>query len=338
LNSTVKNNGKEHKIFSANADNFLPMALEVFNRQYTHNPVYRQYCQLVHCKPDDVHTLESIPFLPISFFKSHMVKTGSYEAEQCFESSGTTQTTPSRHYVKDAALYRQSFETAFEKFYGQPQNWCIIGLLPSYIEKGNSSLVYMADQLIKKSNHPLSNFYLYDVEKLYKTLIHNEILKHPTLLLGVTYALLDFATAYPMQLRNTIIMETGGMKGRKEELTRMQVHKTLQQQLGVDVIHAEYGMTELMSQAYSKGNGFFHCPPWMKVLLRSDDDPFSTTLPPAKDAAAKDGLINVIDLANIHSCSFIATEDRGRLYPGGIFEVLGRADNSEIRGCSLLAV
>jgi hypothetical protein len=338
LNSTVKNNGPGHKIFSATAQSFLPMALETFQFQYRHNPVYQQYCNLVHCDAAAVNTLEQVPFLPISFFKTHIVKTGSFEAELCFESSGTTKTIPSRHYVKDAALYRQSFETAFEKFYGQPHNWCIIGLLPSYIENGNSSLVYMVDQLIKKSSHPLSNFYLYDTVQLHNILMHNEILRQPTLLIGVTYALLDFAAAYPMQLRHTTVMETGGMKGRKEELTRMQVHEALQKQLGLPVIHAEYGMTELLSQAYSKGNGFFHCPPWMKILLRSDDDPFLVTLPPAKKDAAKDGLINVIDLANIHSCSFIATDDRGRLFPGGTFEVLGRADNSEIRGCSLLAV
>ncbi len=338
MNSTVKNNGPGHKIFSATAQSFLPLALEIFQFQYEYNPVYQQYCRLVHCDAAAVNTLEQIPFLPISLFKTHTIKTGSFDTELCFESSGTTATTPSRHYVKDAALYRQSFETAFEKFYGQPQNWCIIGLLPSYIENGRSSLVYMVDRLIKKSNHPLGNFYLYDTEQLHKILMHNEILRQPTLLIGVTYALLDFAAAYPMQLRYTTVMETGGMKGRKEELTRMQVHETLQQQLGLPVIHSEYGMTELLSQAYSKGNGFFHCPPWMKVVLRSDDDPFSVMLQPAKEEKVKDGLINIIDLCNIHSCSFIATEDRGRLLPGGVFEVLGRADNSEMRGCSLLAV
>jgi Acyl-protein synthetase, LuxE len=338
LNSTVKNNGPGDKIFSASANSFLPLALEMFQFQYQHNPVYQQYCRLVRCNAANVNTLEQIPFMPVSFFKTHVIKTGSFEAELCFESSGTTKTTASRHHVKHAALYHQSFETAFERFYGQPQNWCIIGLLPSYIENGNSSLVYMVDQLIKKSTHSLSNFYLYDTVQLHKILMHNEILRQPTLLIGVTYALLDFAAAYPMQLRNTTVMETGGMKGRKVELTRMQVHEILQEQLGLPVIHSEYGMTELLSQAYSKGNGFFHCPPWMKVLLRNDDDPFSAVLPPAREEPAKDGLINIIDLANIHSCSFIATEDRGRLYPGGTFEVLGRADNSEIRGCSLLAV
>jgi hypothetical protein len=338
LNSTVKNNGQEHKIFSATAQSFLPTALETFQFQYQNNPVYQQYCNLIHCDPTTVNTLESIPFLPISFFKTHEIKTTVFETALCFESSGTTQTVPSRHYVRDAALYLQSFETAFEKFYGQPGNWCIIGLLPSYLENGHSSLVYMVDQLIKKSGHPLSNFYLHDFEQLHKILMHNEILRQPTLLIGVTYALLDFATACPMRLRNTTVMETGGMKGRREELTRMQVHETLQQQLGLPVVHSEYGMTELLSQAYSKGNGFFHCPPWMKVLLRSEDNPFTVALPPAKEEKAKDGLINIIDLANIYSCSFIATEDRGRLFPGGTFEVLGRADNSEMRGCSLLAV
>jgi phenylacetate-coenzyme A ligase PaaK-like adenylate-forming protein len=338
LNSTVKNTGPGNKIFAATAQNFLPLALELFQFQYENNPVYQQYCRLVHCNPAAVNALEDIPFLPISFFKTHEVKTGAFDAGLIFESSGTTQTVNSRHHVKDAAVYQQSFETAFEKFYGPPQDWCIIGLLPSYIEKGNSSLVYMVDHLVKKSKHPLSNFYLYDTGQLHKILMHNEILKQPTLLIGVTYALLDFAAAYPMKLRSTTIMETGGMKGRRQELTRMQVHETLQQQLGVPVIHSEYGMTELLSQAYSKGNGFFHCPAWMKVLLRSEDDPFAVSLPPHRDEAAKDGLINIIDLANMHSCCFIATDDRGRLFPGGTFEVLGRADNSEMRGCSLLAV
>jgi hypothetical protein len=338
LNSSVKNTGPGNKIFAATAQNFLSLALEQFQFQYQHNLVYQQYCQLVHCNPAAVNALEDIPFLPISFFKTHTIKTDIFEPELVFESSGTTQAATSRHFVKDAALYSQSFETAFEKFYGQPQHWCIIGLLPSYIEKGNSSLVYMVDRLIKKSGHPLSDFYLYDTAQLHKILMHNEILKQPTLLIGVTYALLDFAAAFPMTLRCTTIMETGGMKGRREELTRMQVHETLQQQLGLPVIHSEYGMTELLSQAYSKGNGFFHCPPWMKVLLRSEDDPFSVHLPPRREEAAKDGLINIIDLANMHSCSFIAAEDRGRLYPGGTFEVLGRADNSDVRGCSLLAV
>jgi hypothetical protein len=238
--------------------------------------------------------------------------------------------------VNDIELYRKSFTKSFEKFYGAPKDKCILGLLPSYLQRKNSSLVLMTDELIKAGNNLLSGFYLYDYEKLHRTILHNELLKLPTLLIGVTYALLDFAEAYPMQLRHTIIMETGGMKGRREEMTRVAVHASLQKQLGISLVHSEYGMTELLSQAYSKGDGIFHCPGWMKILLRDEDDPFHIIT--AKDAEKKSqtGLINIIDLANIHSCSFIATDDIGKLHPNESFEVLGRSDSSDVRGCSLM--
>jgi phenylacetate-coenzyme A ligase PaaK-like adenylate-forming protein len=338
LKHPVKNIDLEKRIFAAPADNFTALAIEVFQFQYHNNDVYRKYCDLLKITADEVEVLQKIPFLPISFFKSHAVKSTSFEPTTVFESSGTTATVNSRHLVKDILLYKKSFTTGFEQFYGPTGNKCILGLLPSYLERNNSSLVFMVDELIRQSNHTLSGFYLYDFDKLHSTLLHNELLKQPTLLIGVSYALLDFAEKYPMQLRNTIVMETGGMKGRREELTRQEVHQRLQKQLGVTLVHSEYGMTELLSQAYSKGDGIFHCPSWMKVLVREEDDPFSIYPDTAVKEKAITGALNIIDLANIYSCSFIATDDACRLYSNGSFEVMGRIDNSDIRGCSLMAI
>jgi hypothetical protein len=328
----------EKRIFAASADNFNELAIEVFNYQYQNNKIYRQYCNALHVDGNATNTVEKIPFLPISFFKTHTVKTGQFENDIVFESSGTTETIPGKHFVKDINLYQKSFTTCFEKFYGSPKNKCILGLLPSYLERKNSSLVRMTDELIQASNNPLSGFYLYDHAKLHSTILHNELLKLPTLLIGVTYALLDFAEVYPMQLRHTIVMETGGMKGRREEMTRQEVHTVLQKQLGLSLVHSEYGMTELLSQAYSKGDGIFHCPDWMKILLRDEDDPFHIITAANAQNKSQTGLINIIDLANIHSCSFIATDDIGKLHANESFEVLGRADSSDVRGCSLLAL
>jgi len=336
LKHPVKNNDLSERLFAASPDNFNELAIEMFQFQYQNNTLYRHYCDSLKIRVDAIDILEKIPFLPISFFKTHTVTTTEFEAETVFESSGTTQTVNSRHYLKDAAIYRKSFLACFGKYYGLPNHKCILGLLPSYLERKNSSLVMMTDELIKASDNDLSGFYLYDHEKLHRTLIHNEILKSPTLLIGVTYALLDFAEKYPMQLRNTIVMETGGMKGRREELTRQQVHEQLQKQLGVSLVHSEYGMTELLSQAYSKGDGIFHCPGWMKVLVRDGDDPFHVrTAADVKDKPLP-GVLNIIDLANIYSCAFIATDDIGRLHANDSFEVLGRMDTSDIRGCSLM--
>jgi Acyl-protein synthetase, LuxE len=338
LKQPVKNIDLEQELFAASPDNFNRLALAVFRFQYDHNTLYRQYCDAVRADITGINSIEKIPFLPIQFFKTHRVTTSDFDAELVFESSGTTGSSNSRHFVKDGALYKKSFVETFQHFYGHPSSKCILGLLPSYLEKGHSSLVYMVNELINQSGQQLSGFYLYDFEKLHTTLLHNEILKQPTLLFGVTYALLDFAEKYPVQLRNTVIIETGGMKGRREELTRQQVHEQLQSLLGVHLVHSEYGMTELLSQAYSKGDGIFHCPAWMKVLIREEDDPFAVTAPAGLHHTAKNGGINIIDLANLYSCSFIATEDMGRLYSNGSFEVLGRLDNSAIRGCSLLAL
>jgi hypothetical protein len=319
------------KIFNLQAAEFEQTALQTFVYQYNHNTIYAQYANAVGRPPQKCCSLTDIPFLPIRFFKSHKVVSGNFEPEAIFESSGTTQTINSRHYVKSMAVYKQSFLQVFKQFYGTVTDWCIIGLLPSYLERSNSSLVVMADELIKQSQHADSGFYLYEHEKLFQTLQTLEAKKQKTLLIGVTFGLLDFAEAYQLNLKLTIVMETGGMKGRREEWTRQQVHDFLKAKLGVSSVHSEYGMTELLSQAYSDGDGIFYCPPWMKVLLREDDDPL-------RIANNGSGIINVIDLANIYSCSFIATDDAGKLQPKEGFEVIGRTDNSDLRGCSLLAI
>ncbi len=279
--------------------------------------------------PANTKTPADIPSLPISFFKTHEVITTQFEPQTVFESSGTTQTVQSKHWVKDIELYRQSFMKAFELFYGKIEDWCILGLLPSYLERQHSSLVMMVDEMIKLSGHADSGFYLYEHEKLSQTLQKLEGLGQKTLLIGVTFGLLGFAASFPQKLQHTVVMETGGMKGRRKELTSAEVHRQLMDGLGVTAIHSEYGMTELLSQAYSKGEGRFVCPPWMRVLVRDEEDPLLVK-------ASGRGILQVIDLANIYSCCFIATEDVGIVYEDGNFEVWGRLDNSDIRGCSLM--
>ena len=318
-----------YKIFTVTESGFRQLALEIFHFQYKANSVYNSYVNALGKTPSDVDEIEKIPFLPISFFKTDEIKTGRFNAEVIFKSSGTTQAINSQHHVKDVSIYTQSFTTAFKKIYGDLQEWCVLGLLPSYLEKGDSSLVYMVNDLIKQSHHLQSGFYLYDLEKLKETLFSLERANQKTLLIGVTYALLDFAEKFPISLMNTFIMETGGMKGRREELTRMEVHDQLKKAFGKTEIHSEYGMTELLSQAYAKKEGRFRCPTWMKVLIRDDEDPLSIQ---HSGPGVVSGAINIIDLANVHSCSFIATDDVGKLYPGKSFEVLGRMDGSDLRG------
>ncbi len=319
----------ENSLFQTDPGHFTQNALELFHFQYGNNLLYRSYVDALHVKPELVTQLNQVPFLPVGFFKSHEVKTTGFEPELVFESSGTTQTTNSRHLVKKSSLYIESFTRGFEFFYGPVQNWCVIGLLPSYLERRGSSLVMMVDEWIRKSKHPESGFYLYEFEKLHQLLQSLEQRRQPVLLIGVTFALLDFAEQFPMQLQHTIVMETGGMKGRREELTREEVHQHLKSRLGLNAVHSEYGMTELLSQAYSKGEGIFTPVPWMKLLVRNEDDP--------KDVREQGrGIINVIDLANIYSCAFIATDDAGAVYPDGRFEIQGRIDYSDLRGCSLL--
>lgn len=316
-----------------NKDGFEPLALDIFRFQYLVNPVYQSYCDVLKINVNAVSRISGIPFLPVSFFKTHNVTTSVYSiTETFFESSGTTGMQASRHQVPDITIYEQSFRQTFEQFYGPVQDYCIIGLLPSYLERQRSSLVYMVNDLIERSGHSKSGFYLYEFERLSDTIAALETAGQKTILFGVTYALLDFAEIYPMPLRHTVIIETGGMKGRKKELLREEVHGPLKKSFSLNGIQSEYGMTELLSQAYAFENGRFRTPPWMRILIREEDDPFAVS------QHAKTGGINIIDLANIWSCAFIATEDVGRLHQDGSFEVLGRLDNAEIRGCSLLAI
>ena len=335
MNQPVKNIIKSDDIFSVKAAEFNSLSLQVFRFQYQQNLVYQQFCKTLGTDVESIEHIRQIPFLPISFFKTHAITTTAFEPEIIFESSGTTQMTRSLHRVKAINIYQESFNKTFRLFYGDPAEWCIIALLPGYMERSNSSLVMMADQLIKQTSHPKSGFYLDEFEKLQEVLNDLESRQQKTLLLGVTFALLDFAEKYPMPLGSTTIMETGGMKGRREELTREQVHEILCRQFKVTHIHSEYGMTELLSQAYSTGDGIFRCPPWMKILLREEDDPLAVN---TAGATITRGAVNIIDLANIYSCSFIASDDAGKLYPDESFEILGRLDNSDIRGCSLLAL
>lgn len=322
------------KILNGGAADFGIAALDLFRYQYAGNALYRQYCDMLHVDAATVTSVTHIPFLPITFFKSQAVLTAPATAAAAaivFESSGTTGETPSRHYVHDKAVYEQSLLAGFREYYGDPAGYTILALLPSYLERSNASLVYMARTLMQVSNHAENGFYINEWEQLHHTLQALEAAGRKTLLLGVTFALIDFAEAYPMQLHHTIVMETGGMKGRKAEMTRDEVHDLLKKQSGLPAIHSEYGMTELLSQAYSAGKGVFRSTATMQVLVRDINDPLDVS-------TSGSGAINVIDLANIHSCAFIATEDMGIVAADGTFRVLGRMDHSALRGCSLMAV
>lgn len=321
------------RIFAiSNAQQFNDVALEIFHYQYGQNSVYRQFVDGLGVNVDDIQSFDRIPFLPIGFFKTHRVVTGIFDEEMVFESSGTTGATMSRHFVADFSLYEESFTRTWNLFFGDISQYNIFALLPSYLEKQNSSLVYMVDRLMWKSDHTYGGFYLHDLEKLAAEIQSVLSDTKKVMLLGVTYALLELAEKFPMPLPGALVVETGGMKGRREEITRSELHQTLKNAFGVPTIHSEYGMTELLSQAWSKGYGLFTCPPWMKVLISDTNDPLSL-LPEGRT-----GGINIIDLTNVHSCSFIATQDLGKLNFGGQFEVLGRFDSSDIRGCSLLTV
>ena len=324
----------EEMVFAINNEkSFETIALNVYRYQFNNNPIYGRYSTILGKTPEVVTNLGQIPFLPISFFKTHKIVTTVFEPELIFQSSGTTGLNSSFHYLKTRRIYENSFNRCFELFYGKIEQYAILGLLPSYLEKGNSSLVYMVNSLIEKSNHSESGFYLYDLENLFQTLERLKKDKKKAILFGVTYALLEFAEKYPGNFDNLIIIETGGMKGRGRELTRQELNAELRRSFGVTNIHSEYGMTELLSQAYSI-DGIFQSPPWMKILVRDETDPLSVKA----SGQTISGAINVIDLANIYSCSFIATEDVGRLYVNGNFEVMGRMDNTDIRGCSLLTL
>ncbi len=319
------------EIFSIKTvEQFNELALQAFNCQYNNVEVYADYCRYLGVALSKVEHYTQIPFLPVSFFKTHNIIINNSEPEIVFTSSGTTGTVTSKHPVSDVSIYQQSFTTAFKQFYGNPENYCILALLPSYLERTGSSLVYMAEHLIKQSKYSESGFYLNNYEELRDILVTLEQRGVKIILLGVTYALLELAEKFPVPLNNCIVMETGGMKGRRKEIIRNELHDILKKGLGVKHIHSEYGMTELLSQAYSKGNGVFNTPPWMKIIIRDSYDPFSLV------NNGRSGAINIIDLANINSCSFIETSDLGKINPDNSFSILGRFDNSDIRGCNLM--
>ena len=314
------------------ADDFLHHALRIFKFQYTNNPVYKAFCSYLNTDPNAVQTLEQIPFLPIEFFKSKSVLSSTDAAEITFTSSGTTGSETSKHHVTDLSLYEESYLKAFNHFYGDIKDYCVLALLPSYLERTGSSLIYMADDLIKKSKHPKSGFFLNEYQQLYKLLVELQKTDTKILIIGVSFALLEFTEQYQLDLKNAVVMETGGMKGRRKEIVRQELHELLSKGFGVPHIHSEYGMTELLSQAYSKGNGVFDYPSWMKILVRDTEDPLTYL------KNGKSGGINVIDLANINSCSFIATQDLGKINHDGTFEIIGRFDNSDVRGCNLMVL
>lgn len=320
-------------IFSiASEDEFQSKALEVFKFQFENNKVYRSFCDLLYKHPSDVIVVEDIPFLPIQFFKSHEILSSTSSVTTTFSSSGTTGSVTSKHNVTDIGLYETSFRKAFEQFYGAIEDYVILALLPSYLERQGSSLIYMVDDMIQHSQHPQSGFYLNDTAALQSNLVALDAAGKKVLLIGVSFALLDLIEQHQFNLNHTIIMETGGMKGRRKELVREALHDQLQKGFGVDAIHSEYGMTELLSQAYSKGKGIFECPNWMRIITRDPED--ALTL----QTTGKTGGINVIDLANVNSCSFIATQDLGRVHDRGRFEIIGRFDASDIRGCNLMVL
>ena len=316
----------------ANDNDFKRKCLDVFRHQAEFNSVYREFIDLLGRSPRGISEIEDIPFLPIEFFKTRSVLSSKEKVIKTFTSSGTTGSVPSRHMITDLSLYEQSFTRGFEYFYGSPEKYTILALLPSYLERGGSSLVYMADRLIQMSRSEASGFYLNELDELAEVLEGLDRSGKTVLLLGVSYALLDLVERKKFKLGNSIVMETGGMKGRRKEMVREELHDRLKKGFGVDHIHSEYGMTELLSQAYSRGNGLFHCPPWMKIMVRDTEDPFHYL------GLNKTGGINIIDLANLNSCSFIATQDLGRMHGDGSFEIVGRFDHSDIRGCNLMAV
>ena len=320
------------KLFTiASEDDFNTLALDVFRFQLENNAVYSHFVKSLKTDPSTISHYSAIPFLPIEFFKTQQVVCGKVSPDDVvFSSSGTTGQITSRHYVRDPGLYRESFLKGFELFYGDVRNYCILALLPSYLERSGSSLVYMFDELIRHSQHPASGFYLHNRDELVEAINKEQQNNQHILLLGVTYALLDLAEEGLVLSDRVTVMETGGMKGRRKEMIKEEVHAILKAQFGISAIHSEYGMTELLSQAYSRKDGLFECPPWMRVLVRDANDPFSYVRP------GRGGGINVIDLANLYSCSFIETKDLGKLHEHNRFEILGRFDNSDLRGCNLM--
>jgi phenylacetate-coenzyme A ligase PaaK-like adenylate-forming protein len=311
---------------------FQDIVLEIFNYQFDNNPVYNDFAKQLGTNRNAIHLVTDIPFIPVELFKIHKIVTGSEPAAIVFESSGTTGTAVSKHFVVDPDLYEESLLRTFRLFYGEPSDYFIAALLPSVTDRKNSSLAYMIDKLIKRSSNPLSGFYLNNTGEMVSLIKKGRSENLKIILISVSFSLIDFAEKYSPDLSGVIVMETGGMKGRRKEMTREGLHSVLKKKLNLSAIHSEYGMTELLSQAYSRGEGIFYSPPWMKILIRDPQDPLTLITEPGRT-----GGINIIDLANIYSCSFIATDDLGRLNEDGGFEVLGRFDNSDIRGCNLLS-
>ena len=315
-----------------NSEQFTKAALDVFKHQFKNNKVYRSFCDLINKHPSDVTKITQIPFLPIQFFKMREVLSSTEKVQEIFTSSGTTGSITSKHFVTDINLYKESYVNGFTHFYGNIEDYVVLALLPNYLERNGSSLVFMVDDLIAKSKNAESGFYLNNLDELAQKLINLDKNGQKILLIGVSFALLDLIEKHQFKLKNTIIMETGGMKGRRKELIRNELHQLLQDGFGVPEIHSEYGMTELLSQGYSKGNGIFETPPWMRVLTRDTEDALTIL------AKEKAGGINIIDLANYNSCSFIATQDLGKVHENDTFEIIGRFDNSDIRGCNLMVL
>lgn len=311
---------------------FNQTCLDIFQLQYQTIAVYQRFVDALNVKPEQVKHYLQIPFLPISFFKTHAIIEDEAFADVVFTSSGTTGTVNSKHFVQDVYIYEQSYRNAFARFYGDIESTCVLALLPNYLERGGSSLIYMVEDLIKLSKNTNSGFFLNEHAQLKETLVQLQQSKTKTILIGVTYALLDFVEHFTINFPELVVMETGGMKGRRKEMVREELHQQLTQGFGVAKIHSEYGMTELLSQAYSYGDGIFTCPPWVKIIARDPNDPLTLL------DAGKSGGLNIIDLANVNSCSFIATQDLGKTYSDGSFEVLGRFDNTDIRGCNLMVV
>jgi phenylacetate-coenzyme A ligase PaaK-like adenylate-forming protein len=331
---SVKLTFRDSEIFERAEKAFAKTALDVYAYQYANCETYRRFSDALKLNPENVKSVDDIPFLPVEFFKTQKIYCSKEEPEVIFTSSGTTGTQTSSHYVRNIHVYEESFLKGFERAYGKPEEFIFLFLLPSYLERDGSSLVYMAEELRRRSFDPDSGYYLNNYSELVaklKSLQANPGNKK-VLLLGVTYALLDLAELCPQNLSNITIMETGGMKGKRKEITRDELHSTLKNAFQISNVHSEYGMTELLSQAYSKGYGVFTCPPWMKIIIRETNDPLSLAPP------EKTGGVNIIDLANLHSCSFISTSDLGKVYADGSFEILGRFDFSDTRGCNLLYV
>jgi hypothetical protein len=320
-------NSFEEVLYQVNEQSFDEIALNLFHFQAKHNPVYSQFIHHLGLSPGDVKTPIDIPYLPVSFFKTHNIRTGDWNPRTTFTSSGTTGSVQARHDVHDVRYYLDHAARNFTFFYGNPDGYSILTLLPSYVEREGSSLIAMVEDLIARNPSGGGGFFHQRPSELVSRVkfVHGK-----PLVWGVTYALMDLADAGEVDFSDCIVMETGGMKGRRKEITRTELHERLKERLHVNAIHSEYGMTELMSQAYSSGEGVFRCPPWMKIYLRDPEDPLAVT------SAAGRGGINIIDLANIRSCAFIETQDLGKITQNGSFEVLGRLDNSDIRGCNLL--